>query len=89
MARTEATSGVAVKILVKEYEITPIGIFGKLPQVSMPGAAAIRGRQKNADKPPGEFSCHLAQIHPFTGTGRELNLQTIAIKMVIALQRFY
>ena len=43
MARPEAGPRVTVKILVKKYEIAPVGAFGELSLISVPETAAVRG----------------------------------------------
>src|SRR5262249_14867195 len=87
--RAETPPGVAVEVLVKEYEILEVRVGREARRI--PVARATSGlvaqeqrRQARADRPR-----HLAQREALSGSGRILDREAVAIEVVVALERLH
>ena len=87
MAGTKAGAVVAVKIFIKQHEITPVRVLLKLLRPSVHGSAPVRITQEDTRQPTRQLFGHLPEGRLTLGAGRQWDQQAIAIKIVQFLQR--
>ena len=87
MAGTKASAVVAVKIFIKQHEVTPVWVLLKLRCPPVHGPASVRTTEKETGQPPRQLFCHLPESRLTLGAGRQGNQQAITIKVVQLLQR--
>ena len=85
-AGTEAAPGVAVEVLVEHDVVTEVRVGGKQRIVTVEWAPAARVGQKEAGQTTRQLAGDRFQGHPAAGAGRALDLQRVAVEVVIALQ---
>lgn len=73
---------------MKEDEVTPVGIARESGILSETGTPAVRGRCKKTCEPKGEFIGHLLEIEQASRSPGTLDSQHVAVKEVVAFQRF-
>ena len=88
MAGTKTFTGFAVKVFVEQNQIAPMRIVGKTIQLGQAWATIRFAAHEQSRQPQIEFMGHLAEVHHLARTGGAFDLEVVAVKMVIPLERF-
>src|SRR5437773_12113388 len=87
VACADARAVVAVKIFVKENQISPVGIGLEPLFAAIERPPAVAGAQENSGQPMRELLGHFPQSQHFARTRRAFNQKVIAQVMMKLLER--
>ena len=87
MNSPKAAAIVAMEVFVEEQQVAPVRILkeGSIPPLEGAPTCLFIWEKESYQSGP-DFACDLAQVHFPTRAGGAFDLETIAIKVVIALQ---
>ena len=87
MGGTQPLTRLSVEVLVEEQEILPVGIGG-IPRITtVTRAVALFIGQEDGNNPFSEQPCGLAERHHVSRAGRKLNLEGVAVEVIVGLER--
>ena len=86
MRCADASTGVAVKVLVEEHEVSEVRIAGQLGVISEDGPFTVFVFEEKSSKPTGELIRHLGKRQVRSRTGGALDLKIVAVVVVKFLQ---
>jgi hypothetical protein len=87
--RAQPDAGVAVEILVKEDQVTPVRVALVPLRRAGRRARPIGTSQEQALEPLGQLRGHLPEREHPTGPGRALDFQPVAVIVMVPLQCLY
>src|SRR5438067_897565 len=85
--RSQPGAVVSMEVLVEEHEIFPIWVGLKQRVAAMRWTASVGIEQEQARETIGELTRHLPKIEKVAGACGTLDLHSLTVVMVIALQR--
>src|SRR5437660_73416 len=86
VAGTEAGAVIAMEVLIKQDEITPVRVVLKLPGSAIDRTPALLIAQEDAGQPPRDFLGDLIEVHAPSGSCRTFHGKVIAVVGVIVQQ---
>src|ERR1700745_3457473 len=87
MTGADSGSGVAMEVLVKQDEVTPVRVGLEFFQVAEHWPSAATVSQEYARQTARQFARYLPQRHHLSGSSRELDFEVVAEVVVKFLQR--
>src|SRR5579872_4228844 len=87
MTRAQSDSGVAIEVLVKKDQIAPVWVLLMSYRRAGCRARPIGTSQEQAREAVRQFRRNLPQREHLTGPGRALYFQSVAVIVVVPLQR--
>src|SRR2546427_7487709 len=88
VACSNALPGIPVEVFIEENEVAPVGVFGEAGFVPMAGTGALFIGKEDSSQPSGDLIGYLLKIHQMARARRELDLEGIAVEVMIALEGF-
>ena len=89
MVGPEAAARVAVEVLVKEHEVTPVGVAGEPLDVPVDGTAARPVTQEDAGEPLRQLAGHLAERREPSRAARAFDFEPVPVEVIEFLERLH
>src|SRR4051812_2861732 len=87
MAGAQTLAGVAMEIFVEQNVVAPMRVLCEARVAAIAGAVARCVREEERGQTSFDFAGGFLQGHHIAGAGGTLDLEVVAIKMVVTFQR--